>query len=244
MPNKVKRKYLYLILIVLVVLVSVSTFYFFYRTKQDETVSIANIETQRIDFSQLDGYYLGFMKTADSNDMNQLVFLKIKKFYPKASQTPQANITYQTLGSLAEESISYDFLRNELSKKAPDKLLDHLAVFGQGPFYWSRIAEMSGENKVAAPLIYASKENNKLRLIISYSGSEEPDLSSFSLVKIDKNKMNDKGVSLIKQYLLNPQKDEKPLLNYYGMIEFNEAITMVGQGSFPYIGTNASPIFN
>lgn len=244
MQNKVKRNYFYLFLIMLVILFSVSIFFFFNRTKQEDTVKDEHTSSHIINYAQLDGYYLGFMKAADSKDTKQLVLFRINKFYPKASQTPQANLTYQTLDSQTLNDDSYHFLTNELNEKVPDKLLDHLSIFGQGPLYWTRTTEMSGEKKTAAPLIYASKKENKMSVIIDYDGSDEPELASFSLVKISKNEMNDKGVSLIKQYLLDPEKSEKSLLNYYGIIEFNKAISMVDEESMQYIGATASQILD
>lgn len=56
--------------------------------------------------------------------------------------------------------------------------------------------------------------------------------------------MNDKGISLIKEYLMDPGKNETAFLNYYGMIDFDEAIAMVDEESARYIGATASQILN
>ena len=117
-------------------------------------------------------------------------------------------------------------------------------MFGQGPLYWCKTTETSEASKEAAASLYTSKKNDKLSLIISYSGSDEPNLSSFSLAKVNKNKMNDKGIAIIKQYLLNPEKNEQSLLSYYGIFELDKAISMANQGMFRYIGVRATPIFD
>lgn len=244
MKKNGKKEYLYTSLIIVIAFFSVSIFYFFNKIKQEDIVKEESKTINIINYSQLDGYYLGFMKNANSDDPKQLVFFRLDKVRPKDAQTPQADITYQAIDPSASENISYDFLTSELNKKAPEKLLDSLAVFGQGPLYWCKTTETSEASKEAAASLYTSKKNDKLSLIISYSGSDEPNLSSFSLAKVNKNKMNDKGIASIKQYLLNPEKNEQSLLSYYGIFELDKAIEMVNQGMFRYIGVRATPIFD
>ncbi len=75
MKKNVKKEYLYTSLIIVIAFFSVSIFYFFNKIKQEDIVKEESKTINIINYSQLDGYYLGFMKNANSDDPKQLVFL-------------------------------------------------------------------------------------------------------------------------------------------------------------------------